>query len=432
VKPLLKKLRLILLLLLVGTVILLGDTIYKAYSLPSTLRLLPGQEYVFPLSKWLNITAEHSDISLLDEGNIRFKTDSLGEQNLELSLFGIPLKRTQVNVVSRKYMIPGGHSIGVLIGTGVKVTQIIEITGSDGVNRSPAKEGGIQVNDLIKKVGDESITHGTQLEKLVQEYGRNGLSLPLVVERYGRELRLSIKPVLTTGLDGQKKYLLGIWVKDSTAGVGTLTFFDPESLRFAALGHQIITTEELDPEVLVIGQLVRARIEGINPGAKGSPGEKIGFFDDRSGPFGLIDKNTSYGIYGTLLAAPSPLFEPLPVALVHEVKPGPAKILTVITGETVESFDINILEVTKQSRPNDKGMIIQITDPRLLKKTNGIIQGMSGSPIIQDGYIVGAVTHVFVNDPTKGYGILAEWMVYEAGLSDTLITGSVQSDHFAA
>jgi len=165
------------------------------------------------------------------------------------------------------------------------------------------------------------------------------------------------------------------------------------------------------------GRIVKADIQGIKPGKKGEPGEKIGIFNGDE-LRGNIEINSHFGIFGRLN---KPLDNPyykngIPIALSNQIKEGPAEIITVISGDKLEKFDIRILRVLPQHQPTGKGLVIQITDPRLLKATGGIIQGMSGSPIIQEGKLVGAVTHVFVNDPTKGYGCLAEWMLLEAGI----------------
>ncbi len=173
--------------------------------------------------------------------------------------------------------------------------------------------------------------------------------------------------------------------------------------------------------IISSGRIVEATIESIRYGSKGSPGEKVGFFHGEQDVIGTIDSNTNLGIFGQLEGAvPRSAFsEPIPVAFSHQVRLGPAEIYTVLQGNRVERFDVEIIKVTNQIRPGEKGMVIEVTDPRLLRETGGIVQGMSGSPILQNGMLVGAITHVFVNNPTKGYGSFAEWMVYEAGLGQT-------------
>lgn len=396
----------------------LGGQIYQVLHFPSHLRLLPGQQYLLDLGPLFQIETGRSEwIADLGSGGLAIQApEEEGlRDDLRLSIFGIPIRTAQVDVVPRLYLVPGGQAVGVLMGDGVLVTRLSSVTGVGG-RREPAREAGIRPGDIIRSVGNQPISHGGQLEELAQQYGQRGEPMPVTIERNGVRLQVEVIPHLAE-VDGEQKYMIGVWVRDTAAGVGTLTFWDPATGRYGALGHQITSGPASAEGGLSIGRLVDATIQGINPGARGIPGEKIGVFDHGSAPLGTIDTNSIFGIFGNLERSPVGTAEALPVALAHEVKPGPATILTVIDGRTVESFEIEILQVRQQSRPHDKGLVIQVTDPRLLERTNGIVQGMSGSPILQDGYIVGAVTHVFVNDPTRGYGVLAEWMVYEAGLA---------------
>lgn len=395
-----------------------GTQFYTALSFPTHLRLFPGQEYMVRLGPWLK--AESSSEGWLGEGDagqIAVRAEGVGRTDLELSLLGIPVRRTEVDVVPRLHLIPGGQSVGVMMGEGVTVTQLATVRTVDGQTVSPAQDAGMRPGDIIRRIADQPVSHGSQLEWAAQEYGQRGEAIPLTVERSGQQLNLSVTPHLS-GSNGTPKFVIGVWVRENAAGVGTLTFWDPVSLRYGALGHQIANGAVADPAApsQSIGRLVQASIDGITPGQRGRPGEKAGVFTESTTTLGTIDKNTPYGIYGGLVAGIEPHRQPLPVALAHEVNTGPATILTVIDGQHVEEFEIHITTVSRQSSPNDKGLQLRVTDPRLLDRTNGIVQGMSGSPIIQDGRIVGAVTHVFVNDPHRGYGILAEWMAYEAGL----------------
>lgn len=418
VRVLRKLLRLSLAILLVVAGWVLGTEFYKALSFPTQLRLLPGESYALRLGPLLRAESAEGWIDRGEEGLVSVRAADYGRGDLEISLFGIPVRRTEVDVVPRLHLIPGGESVGVVMGDGVTVTQVASVRTAGGETRSPAGEAGVRSGDIIRKVGDQPISHGTQLEWAAQEYGRQGIPMPLVVQREGELITLHVHPALTSASPGTAaKYVIGVWVRENAAGVGTLTFWDPVTYRYGALGHQIAhgVTESTVPGGS-IGRLVQASIQGITPGQRGKPGEKAGVFSETQNPLGTIDKNTPYGIYGRLDAAIATDRTPLPVALAHEVELGPATILTVVDGERVEEFEITITHVNRQSTPNDKGLQLRVTDPRLLAVTNGIVQGMSGSPIIQNNRIVGAVTHVFVNDPHRGYGILAEWMAYEAGL----------------
>ena len=198
-----------------------------------------------------------------------------------------------------------------------------------------------------------------------------------------------------------------------------MTFFHPQSKKYGALGHVISDMDTKKPIVVEDGQIVRSTVTSIEKGSNGDPGEKLARFSSDREIVGNIQKNSPFGIFGVLNKELKNgiMDKPLPIALSHQVKEGPAKILTVVNDDRVEEFDIEIVSTIPQKFPATKGMVIKVTDPKLLEKTGGIVQGMSGSPIIQDGKLIGAVTHVFVNDPTSGYGVHIEWMLNEAGIN---------------
>ena len=207
-------------------------------------------------------------------------------------------------------------------------------------------------------------------------------------------------------------YRLGIWVRDKTAGIGTLTFYDDDSKIFGALGHGITDMDTGNLLNVEYGKIMNAKIANIEQGKRGSPGEIRGIFYETENVLGEIVKNSPYGIYGVMTDEFMKFnkAKALPIGFKEEVKEGKAYILTTIDNDKTEKFEIEILKAQPQQFPNQKSMTIKVTDKRLLQ-TGGIVQGMSGSPIIQDGKIIGAITHVFVNDPTKGYGIYIEWML---------------------
>lgn len=394
-------------------------------AIPSYIRLLPGQEHLFRLVAPLTLThvsGGHKDfVTTAGRGGVSVRPTQLGRMNLQLSLFGLfPLKNVVVDVVSETHVIPGGQAIGVLLSSsGLIVTKTFPVTDINGNERYPAQAAGLRPGDVIVKINGIEVTDPHQVSVLVSNFAEKGREIWLDVRRGREMLRMQIQPVQVDRRQGSAlygpSYLLGVLLEEPTAGVGTLTFYDPVSHRFGALGHRI-TDRENRTVTVEDGRIVRAYIDGIQIGARGQPGEKLGRFEGKRDEVGIITKNTDYGIYGTITKPNFVQGRTMPVALSREVKPGHAQIRTVISGYTVETFDIEILKVMQQSRPEGKGLIIRITDPRLLRETGGIVQGMSGSPIIQNGKLVGAVTHVFINEPTKGYGILAEWMVYEAGI----------------
>jgi stage IV sporulation protein B len=352
---------------------------------------------------------------------LHFSAQSLGSVNLEFRLFGvIPLRQLKVNVLPEKKLMPGGHSIGIkLHSEGVLVVGHHLVRGSD-FSASPAKEAGIEVGDIILAMDGVALQDANQVAEIINRPGSAGKTISFLLKRESRLLTREVTPLycLETG-----RFRIGLYVRDTAAGVGTLTFYDPETRIYGALGHVITDVDTNQPIEVRDGQVVKANIVSIKAARRGQPGEKTGIFQEDRDIIGNIEKNCLFGIFGKLSSmepvAGSRII-PVPIALMSQVEVGPAEILTVLEGDNIERFDIEIQRVYQQNRPSDKGMVIRVTDERLLETTGGIVQGMSGSPILQKGRLVGAVTHVFVNDPTRGYGIFIEWMVMESGLLDAI------------
>ncbi len=369
-----------------------------------------------------------TDLRLRRSDSVEVLPLDLGQAGLKLKLFGfIPLRTRVVDVVPPVRVVPGGQAIGVLLAPrGMIVTGYAPVRGRDGRNFYPAREAGLQIGDLLLEINGEDIRNAQQIESLVNSYGARGETLTLRVQRGKRFLDLRLKPAMAeVGSSAgykrhRQRYVLGIYIEDPATGVGTLSFYDKNTMVYGALGHMITDTVTRRQSDVSNGRIVVASIAGIQPAQRGQPGEKVGTFHSEEDIVGNIEKNSPFGIYGRLATIPtnSGVADEIPVAMAHEIKLGKAEMLTVINGQRVERFDLEILRINNQHRPDAKGLVIRVTDPRLLELTGGIIQGMSGSPILQDGKLVGAVTHVFVNDATRGYGILAEWMLKEAGLFD--------------
>jgi stage IV sporulation protein B len=340
-----------------------------------------------------------------------------GEHTLDLRLFGlIPFRKMTVDVVPPMKLIPGGHSIGVLLRSqGVIVVGYAGVRDAEGALRHPGKDSGIELGDSILKIAGKEVTSDEQAAHLFEQIGRSGAKATVTIKRKGRLMEREIQPIKDkeTG-----RWRVGLYIRDGAAGVGTLTFYDPVSGKYGALGHVIADSETSQAIDVRDGHIVESVITAVQKGQKGMPGEKIGTFKNEDNWLGTIEKNSRFGIFGTMTdPLENPLYaEPIPVALASQVKEGPAEILTVVEGQKLEKFEIEIVRLMRQPTSEGKNMILKITDPRLLAKTGGIVQGMSGSPILQDGRIIGAVTHVFVNDPTRGYGALIEWMLQEAGV----------------
>ncbi len=340
-----------------------------------------------------------------------------GRIDLSLRLFGIlPLKRITLQVVPTVQVMVGGQSIGVLLNTeGVIVSGFSDVTGSDGRSSCPARQAGITTGDVIIGIEGVKVQSDAQVSQLIDQYARRQETVHLQVKRRGVVKDYEIRPVFCRAT---RRYRIGLFVKDGAAGVGTLTFFDPVTKKFGALGHVVTNSETNEWLDLKDGKIVGALVEGIQKGQRGKIGEKIGLFQGDQKMSGNIEKNTQYGVFGVLQnSLPNQLYPtPVPVAVGSQIREGPAQLLTVLNGENIEAFNVEIQTVFPQPRPDGKSFIVRVVDPRILSRTGGIIQGMSGSPIIQDGKLIGAVTHVFINDPTRGYGISAELMMDEAGL----------------
>ncbi|MBM7581307.1 stage IV sporulation protein B [Caldicoprobacter guelmensis] len=395
-------------------------------NIPSELKIFEGDAHILKIGLPLTVKIEADNVNVLkfngnslkDQPNynmaqpLTIQTVSKGDAELIFKLFGIiPIKQMRVKVAPVKKVFPGGNSIGVSMYTqGALVVGISEVMDPEGFTHYPASEAGLRPGDVIEKVNGIEVENADHLSKLVNQVKEEGLELE--VRRGNTIFKTHIVPVKDMH---DSKYRLGIWVRDSTAGVGTLTFYDPDTGCFGALGHAIT---DIDTGVLLSvknGEIMQSTIIDVKQGRRGEPGELKGVFSSRQKAIGSIVRNTQYGIYGKMYH-PLPKFyydKPLPVCSQYDVKVGKASILTTVDEEGVKEFEVQIVRVNVQQHPSSKGMVIEITDPKLLSRTGGIVQGMSGSPIIQDGKIVGAITHVFVNDPRKGYGIFIEWMLEE-------------------
>lgn len=406
------------------------STPFQSYaSFPSEIRLFTGQgkqlHLTMPVHAQVTVnpdvvkvngSSKHSFQVNLNEP-LSLESGVSGETQLKLRLFGkIPLKTVKVNVVPDLKVIPGGQTIGVKIKSdGIMVVGHHLVSVADNKKVSPGEEAKIQVGDLIQEIDGTYVNDVSKVADIVKKAGEQGKPITLKIRRNDTTVRLEMKPAYDV-MD--KMYRLGLYIRDSAAGVGTLTFYAPDQGVYGALGHVITDMDTQTPISVGEGHIVHSNVTSIAKSQNGEPGEKRANFFNESKVLGNIERNTSFGIFGKMVAAPdhSLAKEAIPVAFAEEVKEGPAQIYTVVSGQKVEKFDIEVTHVSKQEFPATKGMVIKITDPRLLEKTGGIVQGMSGSPIIQNGKMIGAVTHVFVNDPTSGYGCFIEWMLQDAGI----------------
>jgi stage IV sporulation protein B len=326
---------------------------------------------------------------------------------MTIGAFGLPFRRITLDVVPELEIIPLGHAIGVRINTdGVMVLGTSSFAGEGGETHDPAGEA-LQGGDLILRANDTPINTKEELSEYVADsFG----DIVLLVRRGDDEILVTISPQVAT-TDGVRR--LGAWVRDSTKGIGTLTFYNPNTGEFGALGHGIL---DVDTRMLLSvrsGAIMPSTVTSVNRGTRGNPGELEGMVDT-SVTMGTILTNCDSGIFGVLSPQASEDFRTLPafpIAHRSQIQEGTATVLTNVSGVEVRHYEIEIESINLNPSDETKGIVISITDPELLRQTGGIVQGMSGSPILQNGRIIGAVTHVFVQDPTRGYAIFIESMM---------------------
>ncbi|TXC93482.1 SpoIVB peptidase [Metabacillus litoralis] len=350
-----------------------------------------------------------------DGQTLDVKGKKAGEGEVVFDLAGFPVKKVGVDVLPDFKVIPGGQSIGVKLNSlGVLVVGHHQINTAEG-KKSPGEIAGVEVGDIITNINGTKIEQMSDVTPYIQDAGKTGKPLDLVLKREDEEIKTKLYPLKD---ENDRSFRIGLYIRDSAAGIGTMTFYDPKSKKYGALGHVISDMDTKKPIVVEDGQIVRSTVTSIEKGSNGNPGEKLARFSGDRKIIGNITRNSAFGIFGELNQDMNNgvMDKAMPIALSNEVKEGPAKILTVVDNDKVEEFEVEVVSSVPQKFPATKGMVIKITDKRLLDKTGGIVQGMSGSPIIQNGKVIGAVTHVFVNDPTSGYGVHIEWMLNEAGI----------------
>ena len=362
-------------------------------TLPDRLSVAVGQRAVLDAPFPLTVQAQE-DVSA---GASRDETlpEEAGKSTATISFLGLlPLREVEIDISDDLRLYPGGQAVGVALHTqGVLVVGTSDL--SDAY--SPARLAGVKAGDLFTQAGGQTLESAEQLTALVASMGE--APLPLTIRRGESILELTLTPKR----DGESgDYRIGAWVRDSTAGVGTLSFYgaleEGGALCFGALGHAI--TDSDTQQVLTVGrgQIMQADVVDVRKGEAGFPGELKGSFLRENRVLGDIFVNNQYGIYGELDALPEhPLYpKGLPIGRRDAVHTGPATILSTVGTGGMREYDVEIVEVARQSEPAQRSMVLRVTDPELLERTGGIVQGMSGSPIIQDGRLIGAVTHVCV------------------------------------
>lgn len=399
---------------LIGLVFL--KPVQQYFSIPNHLLLFKGEHQTLFSSTpvFSHVKTESSGTAVTSSGKGQLQASQKGHSEVTLTMGGIPIKTVDVNVAPDIRVVPGGQSIGVKLNTvGVLVVGYHLVQTKSG-EKSPGESAGIKIGDIITKINGTKIQQMSDVGPLVEKAGKKGKPLEVTLLRNKKTLHKELKPAEDKNAT---RYQIGLYIRDSAAGIGTLTFYDPKSMTYGALGHVISDMDTRKPIIVHDGKIVRSKVTSIERGTDGHPGEKIAELTPGRSILGTVKENSPFGIFGKLNHEPDMALtrKAIPIAMSNEVKEGPAKIYTVVNGDQVKAYDIKIISSVQQKYPATKGLVIKVTDPELLKKTGGIVQGMSGSPIVQNGKLVGAVTHVFVNDPTTGYGVHIEWMMDEAG-----------------
>lgn len=387
--------------LLIFDIAVFGALFYLTDCLGEDFKIKKGD--TLNLNTPLPVTAVYNGTEL----SSRHTEEQSGNLQIDLKMFGvIPFSKVQVRVVDQMQVAVLGQPFGMKLYTkGVLVVDLTDVATENG-NFNPAKQVGIKKGDYVMSVNGTEISTNEDLVNAVQSSKGNTLKLKIL--RNNKEMSFEVTPIMSSDTN---TYKIGIWVRDSSAGIGTLTFYSPSTDIICGLGHGVCDEDTGELLNLKSGEIVSAEIFSVEKGVKGTPGQLKGRLS--ADTLGRIQLNCNGGVY-SLITGEIPMDNLTEVALKTEVQNGSAQILCTIDGKTPQLYDCEV-EIKKSKFDSaTQNMIVTVTDPRLLDATGGIVQGLSGSPILQNGKLVGAVTHVLIDDPTKGYGIFAENMLENA------------------
>ena len=381
-------------------------------NIPSELVIFEGETISMRTLLGITIKDEKQETIEVSSNNGNTVSDEVGKSTLEVSLFNnISLKNVDVSVLPKTTVIPVGNIAGVKLYTsGVLVVGMSEIEGSDNKKYKPYENSGIEEGDTIIKVNETEINSTEELVETVNSSQGRDIQIKFIHDEETKEC--SITPVETRS----HEYKLGLWVRDSAAGVGTVTFYEPLTKAFGALGHGITDIDTNELINIASGEFVTTRVLNITKGESGEPGKIQGTIENQQN-IGTISKNSKFGVYGkvdNLSSLNIDTSKEMEVASRDEIQTGKATILCSLDNQKPQEYEIEIQKIYKENNYDNKSMQIKVTDKRLLEKTGGIIQGMSGSPIIQNGKFIGAVTHVLVNNPQEGYAVFGDIMLKQA------------------
>ncbi len=384
--------------LFAASVCVLGLVSYGTNIIPDEIVVLSDQsvltDEIFTAKRETNEKAAEQTI---------LGSDTVDNYTVNISLLNIfPVKTSHVSVSQRHYVVPGGDIFGLkLYSNGVMIVGTNDVSTSAG-SVNPAKNAGLEIGDIIVSVDGTTVNDSAKVSELFSKCSGKEISLSIL--RNSEFIDIKLTPVMSS--DGS--YKVGIWIRDSAAGIGTITYYDTNSHIFGSLGHAVcdVDTGKIIP--ILNGEAVCAKITGCYKGKSGTAGELCGVFS--GGTIGSIMINSNNGVYGFADTDKLENRNVVPVATPNEIKEGKAQIISTVDGGGSRYYDIEITKIFKDTN-SVRNMSIKVTDPELIEKTGGIVQGMSGSPIIQNGMLIGAVTHVFINDSLQGYAIFAENML---------------------
>ena len=378
---------------------------YVYQSVPETLRVREGEVVSWDSPVPYGIEYDSNSV----EASSAFTDNAVTEQQYQVKclLFHVfPIKTIEVSEVQEQYYIPSGMPVGIYVRTnGVLVLGTTKVNNISGQEEEPAKYV-LQSGDYIEAINGIEVDSKEDVLDMVDTYGAKKMTF--TIRRDSKRMQVAIQPVEVK----EGEYKLGVWIRSDLAGVGTMTYIDPQG-RYGALGHGVSDIDTGTILEIMDGVLYRTNIIDIAKGESGSPGELTGVIDyQKEYCLGQVTGNTEKGVYGTVRKTPEELSEvtKLPIAYKQEIEKGNAQIICMLDGKRT-AYDIRITRINYNPTNQNKGIRFEVVDEELIAMTGGIVQGMSGSPIIQDGKLIGAVTHVLVNDPTKGYGIFIENML---------------------
>ncbi len=403
----------ILYLVLIFFVFVLLYFVIEYIFIPKNIYMTTGKSYVVNISTPFNGEIESNEVlsinnkKVTDNIQLDLSNDNLMKSDIDtvadinVKLLGLPIKKVQLCFMPEKKVEVVGKTVGICVDTkGVLVLGVGQVKSVDSKEYTPCK-GVIKSGDIILEIDNKKISNKEELVSAV----KNKTHINIKAMRKDKVFNADVSPIKSID---DNNYKLGLWVRDSTQGIGTITYYDKENNSFAALGHPINDVDTGEKMQIDGGEILDAEILKAEKGQAGTPGALIGEIDfDKT--IGYINSNEDNGVFGKLCDEIGGI--EMPIGYKNDVKRGNASIFVNLRGKIVEEYSIHIDSINKYNTNDTKNFVLTITDKRLLAKTGGIVQGMSGCPVVQNGKLIGAVTHVFVNDPTKGYGIFVENMM---------------------